>query len=298
VFQVLGTEQVITLTVAANTPSAFTFTDISNASLATLYTSNTITIAGLTGGVSVPVSITGGTYSKNGGAYTSAAGTAVNGDTFAVQVTSSASNNANSNVVLTVGATSDTYTVSTPVVLTTTSAWNSADRSGTTISGADSLTITGTGGSFGTYTGARGTVSKSSGKRWIEWLCSVGNTGSNEGVGVAKAAATLSAQLGIADTNAAIYYNKGFLAYNGQPATGLATYQGTTDIVGMVIDIDNGQVTIFKNGVLQATLAVPALQGQALFPAFSTEFTPTFVMNTGHSAAAYTYPGSPIAWDT
>jgi hypothetical protein len=81
--------------------------------VATVYTSNAIAVAGLGASDSASVSVTGGTYSKNGGAFTSAAGNAVNGDTFAVRVTSSASEATQTDVVLTIGATSDTYSVTT-----------------------------------------------------------------------------------------------------------------------------------------------------------------------------------------
>lgn len=95
------------------TPNAFTFTDQTGVATSSERTSNTITVAGLGDGVSVVVSITGGTYSKNGGAYTSSAGTAVNGDTFAVRHTSSASNSTATNTTLTIGGVSDTFTSTT-----------------------------------------------------------------------------------------------------------------------------------------------------------------------------------------
>jgi hypothetical protein len=95
------------------TPDAFTFTDVTSAPLSTTETSNTITIAGLGSGVSVAVTVTGGTYSKNGGSYVSSAGTAQNGDTFAVRHTSSSSNSTATNTVLTVGGVSDTFTSTT-----------------------------------------------------------------------------------------------------------------------------------------------------------------------------------------
>lgn len=92
-------------------PDEFTFTDVSNASLSTQYTSNTITVAGID--ASTTVIITGGTYSKNGAAYTSDAGTAVVGDTFTVRHTSSAYYSTATNTVLTIGGISDTYTTTT-----------------------------------------------------------------------------------------------------------------------------------------------------------------------------------------
>lgn len=97
-----------------DTPDAFTFTDVTGATVSTNYTSNTITVAGLGAGVSVAVTVVGGLgYSKNGGAFTAAAGTAANGDTFAVSQTSSASTVTATDVTLTIGGVSDTYTVAT-----------------------------------------------------------------------------------------------------------------------------------------------------------------------------------------
>jgi hypothetical protein len=94
-------------------PSAFTFTDVTGADAATVYTSNTITVAGLGASASGAVSITGGTYKKNAGSYVSTPGTVVNGDTVTVRVTSSASASTAVSAVLTIGGVSDTYTVTT-----------------------------------------------------------------------------------------------------------------------------------------------------------------------------------------
>jgi len=96
---------------ADTTPDAFTFTDVANAALNTVQTSNTITVSGIN--ATANVSIVGGTYSKNGGPYTSSDGTCVNGDTFTVQHTSSGSNSAAVNTTLTIGGVSDTFTATT-----------------------------------------------------------------------------------------------------------------------------------------------------------------------------------------
>jgi hypothetical protein len=103
----------VTNVVEDSTPSAFSFVDITDAALSTVYTSNTITVAGMEPQASVAVTITGGEYSKNGGTYTSSAGTAAVGDQFAVRATSSGSNSTAVNVALTIGGVSDTYTVTT-----------------------------------------------------------------------------------------------------------------------------------------------------------------------------------------
>lgn len=106
-----GRHGAVPAAVPDTTPDAFTFTDVTGATLSTVYTSNTITVSGIN--ASTAISITGGTYSKNAGAYTSTSGTVVLGDTVSVQVTSSASNSTAVNVALTIGGVSDTYTVTT-----------------------------------------------------------------------------------------------------------------------------------------------------------------------------------------
>lgn len=96
-------------------PDPFIFTDITNANISTVYTSNTITISGLSTGTSIAITVSGGEYSKNGSAYTSSVGSAQNGDTFSVRQTSSGAYSTASNCTLTAGAYSDTYTVTTKV---------------------------------------------------------------------------------------------------------------------------------------------------------------------------------------
>ncbi len=93
------------------TPDAFLLTDSSGASLSSVVTSNTISVSGISAATSI--SVTGGTYSVNGGAYTSASGSVSNGDTVAVRVTSSASYSTSVNATLTIGGVSDTFSVTT-----------------------------------------------------------------------------------------------------------------------------------------------------------------------------------------
>ena len=116
------------------TPDTFTFADQTNVALSTAFTSNAITVAGIT--AASPLTITGGQYSINGGAFASAATTVVNGDTVAVRVTSSGSNSTAVSATLTIGGVSDTFTVTTaaaaalgPFTLT----WASADSERTNL---------------------------------------------------------------------------------------------------------------------------------------------------------------------
>jgi len=94
------------VTTTTNTmPNIFTFNTVSGVALSTLQTSNTITVSGLGGG-SVPVSVTNGQYSKNGGAWNNPGTntTAVDNDTFAVRHTSAGTNSTNTDTSLLIGA--------------------------------------------------------------------------------------------------------------------------------------------------------------------------------------------------
>lgn len=83
-----GTVSVL-MNVVDRIPDEFSFSGQTNAPLDTQLTSNTVTLAGLDGSTAITVS--GGQYSINGGAYTAAAGTGGNSDTVTVRQTSSAS---------------------------------------------------------------------------------------------------------------------------------------------------------------------------------------------------------------
>jgi hypothetical protein len=92
-------------------PDAFAFTDVTGAALSTVYTSNSITVAGIN--TAAAISITGGTYSVNGAGFVSSSGTVNNGDTVSVRGTSSASYSTAVNVAVAIGGVSDSYTITT-----------------------------------------------------------------------------------------------------------------------------------------------------------------------------------------
>ena len=95
-------------------PNAFNFTNLTNAPIGSLVTSNTFVVTGL--GASSPISITGGNaeYIINStGGYSNLDGFINNNDTVAVRTTSSYDHNTTADVVLTIGGISSTYTVTT-----------------------------------------------------------------------------------------------------------------------------------------------------------------------------------------
>jgi hypothetical protein len=109
----------LTTRASDTTPNPFTFTDVTNAALSTLITSDTLTITGITDPASISVS-GGGEYSINSGAWTSAATTISSGQNVRVRITSSALNSTAVNAVLTIGGVSDTFTVTTESLADTT----------------------------------------------------------------------------------------------------------------------------------------------------------------------------------
>lgn len=111
IVNVPGSEGDIGTTPSDTTPDQFSFTDVTNASLSTLYTSNTVTLSGMDSDAAI--SIAGGQYSINGDAYTSSAGVASNGDTVSVRITSSGTPSTAASAILTVDGISDTFTVTT-----------------------------------------------------------------------------------------------------------------------------------------------------------------------------------------
>lgn len=93
-------------------PTAFLFTDITGATVNTLYESDEITVAGIDD--ASPISIDAvGEYSIDGGDYTDAAGLISVGQKVKVRLTSSGSAATAVSTVLSIGTVSDTYTVTT-----------------------------------------------------------------------------------------------------------------------------------------------------------------------------------------
>lgn len=101
----------LSATTSADFVNAFSFAPVTGAPVSTVVTSASMTVGGNL--AAVPVSVTGGTYSKNGGAFTSAAGSAVAGDIIRVQLTAAATPNTAASATLTVGDKSATFTVTT-----------------------------------------------------------------------------------------------------------------------------------------------------------------------------------------
>jgi len=92
-------------------PDAFTFTDVTGQTPSTAITSNSITVAGIN--VASAITVSGGTYSINGGGFTSSPGTVSKDDTVRVQVTTGSSFGTGYSATTTIGGVSDTFTATT-----------------------------------------------------------------------------------------------------------------------------------------------------------------------------------------
>jgi hypothetical protein len=112
------------------TPNSFSFTNQSGTAFSTVVSSNEIVIAGIN--ATAAVSITGGEYSINGGAFTSAAGTVSNGQTLTVRVTTAGQFSTPMSAVLTVGGVSATFTATTLDADTTPDAYSFPRKSDVT----------------------------------------------------------------------------------------------------------------------------------------------------------------------
>jgi hypothetical protein len=155
------------------TPDAFSFTDQTDVALSTSIESAAITVTGINSASAI--SITGGEYSIEGGAYTSAAGTVSNGQSITVRHTSSAGFVTATNTTLTIGGISDTFSTTTVAEDLTPDAFSFTDQTDVALSASiesAAITVAGinsasaisiTGGEYsiegGAYTSAAGTVS-------------------------------------------------------------------------------------------------------------------------------------------
>ncbi len=168
------TEDFTVRTLLADTlPDAFSFTDQTNVALNTAITSGAISISGIN--TSTAISISGGQYRINSGAFTAAGGSINNGDTVVVRVTSANEFSTAAQAVLTVGTVADNFQVTTLAADTTPNSFTFTDQTNRALSTqvvSNSITVGGintgaaisiTGGEYrigsGAWTSATGSVS-------------------------------------------------------------------------------------------------------------------------------------------
>ncbi len=165
-----------TTLVIDSTPDTLNFTALTDVALATAVESATLTLTGIN--VPVAISVTGGEYRINGGAYTKAKGTVKAGDTLQMRHTTSTKSKATVKTTLTVGTAKPVFSTTTIVIDTTPDAFSFTAKTAValnTVVESDSVTIAGinvptavsiSGGEYsingGAYTKAKGKVTAGS----------------------------------------------------------------------------------------------------------------------------------------
>jgi len=123
-------------------PAPFSFTAQTGVALSAVATSNPLTVSGINSASAI--SIVGGTYSINGGAYVSTAGTVTNGQTVTVQQTASGSYGMLTTATLIIGGVSGVFDVTTLAVPVPTTSYTALSATGSGI-----ITASFTGGGAG-----------------------------------------------------------------------------------------------------------------------------------------------------
>jgi hypothetical protein len=135
---------VTTMTTAGDyTPNPFSFTAVSNASPSQVVKSNTITVQGID--IAVPISVSGGEYSINGGAWTANRGTVTLGSQVEVRQTAPSAYNHTGTATLTIGDVSADFSVTTRTIVPVTNVtevFSNAGTSATVSNGVVSITAT------------------------------------------------------------------------------------------------------------------------------------------------------------
>lgn len=223
------------------TPDAFSFTAIAGADLSTTYVSNSIKAKGLTAPSSI--SVTGGMYSINGGAYTAAAATVNPHDTVSLRVTTPAANKTASNIVLTIGGVSATYAIVTGDVTGPGTLFANPSLSGTWAYSNNNRTVVGT-----SNHGSVRTATAIVGKKVFAATLSPYGKGFYAVIGVNTATPPTTSP-GF-DTNGIALYDNGGVFYNSASSvsTGLG-FQGAASTTIMVVVDEAARLMWFtKNG--------------------------------------------------
>jgi sugar lactone lactonase YvrE len=101
----------VTTELPDTTPNPLSFNTVTGAPLNLAVTSVAIPVSGIN--LAVPISITGGEYSINGGAFTSTAGTVTNGQTVALRLISAATGSTGSQATVTISGIASVFSVTT-----------------------------------------------------------------------------------------------------------------------------------------------------------------------------------------
>jgi len=247
---------------ADTTPNAYAFVDSSGVARSSLVTSNPVTVSGIN--APAPISVTGGSYSINGGAFTSAAGTVTNGQGVRVQHVASASFSTATNTTLSIGGVSDTYTSTTEAIDTVPTAFVFTDATGVatgTVQTSDAVTVAGinapaalsvANGSYsvngGAYTSAAGSVVAGDSVRVRHTSAAGANTIVSTVLTIGGVSDTYASTTGSVDTtpNAFAFTDVTGARRNSRTTSNTITVSGIN--AGVAITVSGGDAQYSRNG--------------------------------------------------
>jgi hypothetical protein len=164
--------------------------------------------------------------------------------------------------------------------------WNPTDTDGSVsyVNGNLEAAVT-NGSANSTY----GTFSLTSGKWYWEIVISGGN-GSSSMIGVAEANKGTARRW--TGANGWYYYETGVL-YNNLSSTSYGSSYTNGDVIGVALDMDNGNLVFYKNNTSQGTAySSGTFSGKTIMPAVGNggSATVTYTLNAGARSFAYTAP--------
>jgi hypothetical protein len=173
---------------------------------------------------------------------------------------------------------------------------NPLDSIGVTSNGNLQSTVVGT-----SPRGSAGTLAVSSGKWYLE--VTMGSTTNNRLiVGIVDAGfdTLSSSSIPTDSTNSVFYFSLNGRTYiDGADATYGATFT-TNDVIGIALNIDDDEITFYKNGTSQGTITSKTFSGYYKFSAFlgTSSGSGSFTVNFGQRAFEYTQPTGFNSWST
>jgi hypothetical protein len=172
--------------------------------------------------------------------------------------------------------------------------WNPTDTDGSVSYANGNLEAAVTNGSTNS---AYGTISLTSGKWYWEVVISGGN-GSSSMIGVAEANKGTARRW--TGANGWYYYETGVL-YNNLSSTSYGSSYTNGDVIGVALDMDNGNLVFYKNNTSQGTAySSGTFSGKTIMPAVGNGggATVTYTLNAGQRPFAYTAPSGFKALNT
>jgi hypothetical protein len=161
--------------------------------------------------------------------------------------------------------------------------------SGLTLSNGN-LTVVSTSGAEGP---CRSVASHSAGKWVFEMMLNQANAANTPQVGLCNASLSMSISAYIGSTvNGWGYFASSGNKYHSNSNVSYGASYTLNNVIGVLVDLDNGTLIFYKNGATQGTAYNTGLTGTALYACYCGYGTTTSqcTFNFGGSSFAYSYP--------